>query len=61
MYWGHRKDLYEYYDIPSSVIEKIQGMKMEGKSTEDIGEEISKKSKLNYGMVAYILNKENPA
>ncbi len=22
--WGHRKDLNEYYDIPSSVIEKIK-------------------------------------
>jgi hypothetical protein len=58
---GHRKDLYEYYTVPSSVLEKINEMKMEGKSTEDIGEEISKKSKLNYGMVAYILTKENAA
>ena len=22
--WGHRKDLNEYYDVPSSVIEKIK-------------------------------------
>ena len=34
--WGHRKDIYEYYTIPSSVIEKIKEMKTEGKSTEDI-------------------------
>ncbi len=59
--WGHRKDLNEYYTVPSSVLEKINEMKLEGKSTDDIGEEISKKSKLNHGMVAYILNKAAPA
>jgi hypothetical protein len=56
--WGHRKDLNEYYNVPASVIEKIKAMKNEGKSTEDIEEKISRESKLNHQMVAYILNKE---
>ena len=59
--WGHRKDLNEYYDVPSSVIEKIKAMKLEGKSNEYITEEASRKSKLNPEMVAYILTKEIPA
>jgi hypothetical protein len=59
--WGHRKDLNEYYTVPSSILEKINEMKLDGISTEDIGEEISRKSKLNHGMVAYILNKAAPA
>jgi hypothetical protein len=59
--WGHRKDLYEYYNIPSAVIEKITEMKNEGKSTENIEEEVSRKMKLNPEMVAYILTKEIPA
>ena len=59
--WGHRKDIYEYYTVPSSVIEKIKEMKTEGKSTEDIESKISKESKLNPEMVGYILTKENPA
>ncbi|MFZ2497555.1 MAG: DUF1699 family protein [Methanosarcina sp.] len=59
--WGHRKDLNEYYSIPSSVIDKIKEMKIEGKSSEDIETKISRESKLNPGMVAYILNKETPA
>ena len=25
--WGHRKDLNEYYDVPSSVTEKIKELK----------------------------------
>jgi hypothetical protein len=56
--WGHRKDLNEYYDIPSSVFERIKEMKTEGKSTEDIEAKISRESKLNTEMVAYILTKE---
>jgi hypothetical protein len=56
--WGHRKDINEYYNIPASVIEKIKAMKNEGKSTEDIEAKVSRESKLNPDMVAYILNKE---
>ena len=59
--WGHRKDLNEYYSIPSSVIEKIREMKVEGKSAEDIGVQVSRESKLDPEMVAYILNKEASA
>lgn len=59
--WGHRKDINEYYSVPSSVIEKIKIMKTEGKSAEDIEAKISKESKLNPEMVAYILAKETPA
>lgn len=59
--WGHRKDLNEYYSIPSSVIEKIREMKVEGRSAEDIGVQVSRESKLDPEMVAYILNKEASA
>jgi rRNA maturation endonuclease Nob1 len=59
--WGHRKDINEYYAIPSSVIEKIKDMKTEGKAAEEIERKVSRESKLNPEMVAYILNKETPA
>ncbi len=59
--WGHRKDINEYYSIPSSVIEKIKEMKIEGKAAEEIEAKVSRESKLNPRMVAYILNKETPA
>jgi hypothetical protein len=58
---GHRKDISNYYSIPSSVIEKIRKMKIERRSTEDIEQEVSKKSKLDPQMVGYILTKEAPA
>jgi hypothetical protein len=56
--WGHRKDLNEYYDVPSSVIDKIRAMRNEGKSSEDIEAEVSRKTRMNPEMVAYILLKE---
>jgi hypothetical protein len=59
--WGHRKDINEYYTIPSSVIDKIKILKTEGKSTEDIEANISRESKLTSEMIAYILIKEVPA
>ena len=59
--WGHRKDINEYYTIPSSVTEKIKEMKIEGKSVEDIEAKVSRRNKLNPGMIAYIMTRETPA
>jgi hypothetical protein len=59
--WGHRKDICEYYAVRSSVIEKIMEMKAEGKTAEEIEKKVSRESKLNPGLVGYILNKETPA
>ncbi len=59
--WGHRKDINEYYTVPSSVTEKIKEMKSEGKSAEDIEAKISRETRLNPKMVAYIMTKESLA
>ncbi len=59
--WGHRKDIYEYYSVPSSVIEKIRELKSEGTPSEKIEEKIARESKLNPEMISYILKKEAPA
>jgi hypothetical protein len=56
--WGHRKDINEYYSIPSSVIDKIRELRSEGTPCERIEEKISRESKLSPEMVAYILTKE---
>ena len=56
--WGHRKDITEYYSVPSIILEKITEMRNEGKSTEDIKKEISRKTKTNPEMIGYILTRE---
>ena len=59
--WGHRKDINEYYTVPSSVVEMIKEMKLEGKSNEDIEKEVSRKTMMKPEMIDYILTKENHA
>jgi hypothetical protein len=59
--WGHRKDINEYYTIPSSVTDKIKEMKSEGKSNADIETKVSRENRINPKMVAYIMNKEASA
>lgn len=56
--WGHRKDINEYYTVPSSLMTKIRNMKADGIPSEKIAEKISKESKLNPEMIFYILNKK---
>jgi hypothetical protein len=55
--WGHRKDINEYYSIPSSVIEKIKELKDSGATAERIESKVSTESKLSPEMVAYVLDK----
>jgi len=56
--WGHRKDINEYYTVPSSVTEKIKEMKSEGKLNEDIEANVSRCYRFNPKMIAYIMSKE---
>jgi len=56
--WGHRKDLNEYYTVPSSVMNKIRNMKVEGIPNDKIAEKMTRESKLNPKMILYILNKK---
>ncbi|KKG33833.1 DUF1699 family protein [Methanosarcina mazei] len=56
--WGHRKDINEYYTVPSSVMNKIRNMKVDGIPNDKIAEKMSKESKLNQKMIHYILNKK---
>ena len=59
--WGHRKDINEYYTVPSSVIEQIRELKSAGTPAEMIEEIVSRESKLKPDMISYILNKETLA
>jgi hypothetical protein len=58
--WGHRKDICEYFTVPSSAFERIKEMKLEGKSTDDIKAKVSRESKLSPEMVDYIITREIP-
>jgi hypothetical protein len=56
--WGHRKDINEYYSIPSSVIRQINELRAAGTPLERIEEKVSKESKLTPAMVGYVIERE---
>jgi hypothetical protein len=53
--WGHRKDINEYYTVPSSVIEQIRELKSAGTPAEMIEEKISRESKLKPDMISLVI------
>ncbi|WP_440955016.1 DUF1699 family protein [Methanosarcina sp. Mfa9] len=56
--WGHRKDISEYYNVPPAIIKDIRDLKLVGTPVEKIEEKVSRESKLNPEMVAYILARD---
>ncbi|AKB25427.1 hypothetical protein MSMTP_1958 [Methanosarcina sp. MTP4] len=55
--WGHRKDIYEYYIIPISVIKDLKKLELEGAPSEEI-EKIVKENKLTPEMITYMLSRD---
>ncbi|MCD4703645.1 MAG: DUF1699 family protein [Methanosarcinaceae archaeon] len=56
--WGHRKDIDEYYSISPEIMGKIQDMKVNGSSDEEIAAKLSQEGKLKKDMLLYILGKD---
>ena len=52
--WGHRKDLDEYYTVNDGTIEEIHTLAASGVSTEDVANQIQKKTKLGADLIKYI-------
>ena len=52
--WGHRKDLDEYYTVNDSTIEEIHTLAASGVSTEDVANQIQRKTKLGADLIKYI-------
>jgi hypothetical protein len=52
--WGHRKDLDEYYTVNDATIEEIHTLAASGVSTEDVANQIQRKTKLGADLIKYI-------
>ena len=52
--WGHRKDLDEYYTVNDGTIEEIHTLAASGVSTEDVANQIQRKTKLGADLIKYI-------
>lgn len=53
--WGHRKDINEYYEIKKSVYDKIEKLKKEGKTQEDILRKMMKETRLSPDLIEFVL------
>jgi hypothetical protein len=52
--WGHRKDLDEYYTVDNATIEEIRNLAASGVTSDDVANQIEKKSKLSADLIKYI-------
>ena len=52
--WGHRKDLDEYYTVDNETIEEIRNLAASGIASDDVVNQVGKKSKLSSDLIKYI-------
>ena len=52
--WGHRKDLDEYYTVDDATIEEIRTLAASGIASDDVVNQVEKKSKLSSDLIKYI-------
>ena len=52
--WGHRKDLDEYYTVDGATIEEICTLAASGATTDDVANQIQRKSRLDTDLIKYI-------
>jgi len=53
--WGHRKDINEYYEIKPQIIDRIEELKKEGKSKEEMISELGKETRLGKDLIGFLV------
>jgi len=53
--WGHRKDINEYYEIKPQIIDRIEELKKEGKSQDDIISLLGKETRLSKDLIKFLV------
>ena len=53
--WGHRKDINEYYEIKPQIIDRINELKKEGKSKEEIISLLGKETRLGRDLIGFLV------
>jgi len=52
--WGHRKDLDEYYTVDDATIEEIRALTANGVVSDDVANQIQRKTKIGPDLIKYI-------
>jgi len=53
--WGHRKDINEYYEIKSQILDRIEELKNEGTSKEEIISLLGKETRLDKDLIGFLV------
>ena len=57
-FWGHRKDIDEYYAIGEKVVGRINSLMADGNSIEDTVKKLQRETKLSEDLIRYILKEQ---
>jgi len=53
--WGHRKDINEYYEIKPQIIDRINELKKEGKSQDEIISKLEMETRLSKDLIGFLV------
>ena len=53
--WGHRKDINEYYEIKPQILDRIEELKKEGKSKEEVVSTLGLETRLSEDLIKFLV------
>ena len=53
--WGHRSDVNEYYEIKQRIFDRIEQLKDEGKSKEEIVSKLGVETRLSKDLIKFLV------
>jgi hypothetical protein len=53
--WGHRKDINEYYEIKPQIFDRIEDLKSEGQSSEEILTRLGMETRLSKDLIKFLI------
>ena len=53
--WGHRKDINEYYEIKPRIFDRIEELKKEGQSKEEVVSKLGLETRLSKDLIKFLV------
>ena len=53
--WGHRKDINEYYEIKPQILDRIEELKKEGQSKEEVVSKLVLETRLSEDLIKFLV------
>lgn len=53
--WGHRKDINEYYEIKPQIFDRIEELKSEGMTKDDLLSRLGRETRLSKDLIQFLI------